>query len=51
MSTPGMGLNTVDDSRTGIARFLARNPDTCFAAVDDGRIVGAILAGNDGWRG
>lgn len=51
MSTPGMGLNTTDDSRAGIARFLARNPDTCFAAVDDGRIVGAILAGNDGRRG
>ncbi|MBR1478658.1 MAG: hypothetical protein IJ608_11990 [Lachnospiraceae bacterium] len=24
-------LNPVDDSREGIARYLKRNPDTCFA--------------------
>ena len=29
----GMGLNNLDDSREGIARFLARNPDSCFAAA------------------
>ena len=29
-----MGLNNLDDSREGIARFLARNPDTCFVAVE-----------------
>ena len=47
----GMGLNSVDDSRAGIARFLYRNPGTCFAAEDGGRIVGVILAGHDGRRG
>lgn len=26
-------LNPIDDSRDGIARYLKRNPDTCFAAV------------------
>lgn len=50
-SCPGMGLNDVDDSREGIARYLARNPDTCFVAVEDECIVGAILCGHDGRRG
>lgn len=46
-----MGLNNLDDSREGIARFLARNPDTCFVAVEGRKVVGAILTGNDGRRG
>ena len=50
-SCAGMGLNNLDDSREGFARFLRRNPETCFAAVEDGRIIGTILAGNDGRRG
>ena len=28
-----------------------RNPNTCFAAVSDGRIIGVILTGHDGRRG
>ncbi len=44
-------LNPVDDSREGIGRYLKRNPDTCFAAVAEGRIVGVILTGHDGRRG
>ena len=51
LSCTGMGLNDVDDSEAGIAKFLARNPDTCFVAQNDGRIVGAILTGSDGRRG
>lgn len=51
LSCQGMGLNTVDDSPEGIQRFLRRNPDTCFVAVEDGRIVGVIMAGHDGRRG
>ncbi len=43
-------LNPVDDSREGIARYLNRNPDTCFAAVKDGRVIGVILTGHDGRR-
>lgn len=50
LSCKGMGLNDLDDSEEGISRFLARNPSTCFVA-EDGGIVGAILAGNDGRRG
>lgn len=44
-------LNPVDDSREGIARYLRRNPDTCFAAEKDGAIAGVILSGHDGRRG
>ena len=51
LSCPGMGLNDVDDSREGIARFLDRNPESCFVAEEEGKIVGVILAGNDGRRG
>ena len=51
LSCVGMGLNDIDDSRDGIERFLARNPDTCFVAEENGHILGAILAGNDGRRG
>ncbi|MBQ9983386.1 MAG: GNAT family N-acetyltransferase [Lachnospiraceae bacterium] len=50
-SCDGIGLNEIDDSESGIARFLFRNPDTCFVAKVDETIVGAILAGNDGRRG
>ena len=51
LSCKGMGLNNLDDSRDGIARFIARNPDTCFVAETDNKIVGALMAGNDGRRG
>ena len=47
----GFGIRSVDDSREGIARFLKRNPDTSVVAVEDGKIVGAILCGHDGRRG
>ena len=43
-------LNPVDDSREGIEKYLKRNPDTCFAAVKDGKIIGVILTGHDGRR-
>lgn len=51
MSCKGMGLNNLDDSKDGIGRFLKRNPDTCFVAVEESRAVGVIIAGNDGRRG
>lgn len=47
----GIGLNDVDDSREGIARYLLRNPQTCFVATLKHRIVGVILSGHDGRRG
>lgn len=51
LSCEGMGLNNLDDSRDGIERFLNRNPETCFVAENDNRIVGVIIVGNDGRRG
>ena len=51
LSCKGMGLNDLDDSREGIERYLKRNPDSCFVAVENGKTVGVILAGNDGRRG
>lgn len=51
LSCNGMGLYNLDDSKEGIDRFLKRNPDTCFVAERENKIVGVILAGNDGRRG
>lgn len=45
------GTNLVDDSPEGFAKYLRHNPATSFVAVDNGRIVGTILAGHDGRRG
>ena len=52
LSTPGMGLNDLDDSREGIAKFIARNPRTSFVATGNGcDVIGAIMCGHDGRRG
>lgn len=51
MSCKGMGLNNLDDSREGIASFLRRNPETCFVAFDEDKLVGVIISGHDGRRG
>ncbi|SHI20156.1 Ribosomal protein S18 acetylase RimI [Sporobacter termitidis DSM 10068] len=50
-NTPGVGLNSVDDSEEGFRKYLLRNPSTCFAAVEDGGIIGVIMSGHDGRRG
>lgn len=50
LSCAGMGLNNLDDSKEGIEKFLARNPDTCFVAEENDKIIGAIMVGNDGRR-
>ena len=49
--TAGMGLNTTDDSKDGIARYLARNPNTCFVEELEGELIGVIMSGHDGRRG
>ena len=43
MSIHGFGIRTVDDSREGVEKFLKRNPATSVVAVEDDRVVGAIL--------
>lgn len=49
-SCAGMGLNDLDDSKEGIARFLQRNPQTCLVAVENQMIIGVVLVGSDGRR-
>ena len=51
LNTPGMGLNTTDDSEAGIKKYLLRNPDTCFVAEKEDKIIGVVLSGHDGRRG
>ncbi|MCD8037847.1 MAG: GNAT family N-acetyltransferase [Lachnospiraceae bacterium] len=51
MQIKGFAIRSLDDSRKGVARFLERNPSTSVVAVEDGKIVGAILCGHDGRRG
>lgn len=51
LNTPNMGLNNLDDSKDGIAKYLARNPYTSFVAEKDGVIIGVIMCGHDGRRG
>lgn len=51
LSCPGMGMNSLDDSRAGTTKFLERNPDTCFVAEERNEILGVILVGSDGRRG
>ena len=51
MRIKGFAIRSIDDSREGVARFIRRNPTTSVVAVEDGKIVGAILCGHDGRRG
>ncbi len=51
INTPGMGLNSTDDSEEGFKKYLNRNPSTSFIALDSNKIVGVIMAGHDGRRG
>ena len=51
LSCVGMGFNNVDDSKEGIEKFLKRNPTSCFVAIEDNIVVGAVITGNDGRRG
>ncbi len=50
-NTESIGLRSLDDSKKGISAFLKRNPSTNFVAIDNNKIVGAILCGHDGRRG
>ncbi len=51
MSSKNMGFNNVDDSREGIEKYLRRNPDTSFVALEGDEVIGVILGGHDGRRG
>ena len=45
MQIKGFAMRSVDDSKDGVERFLRRNPKTSVVAVEDGKVVGAILCG------
>jgi ribosomal protein S18 acetylase RimI-like enzyme len=49
--TEGIGLSDVNDTYDGIRKYLERNPSTCFVAVENGSLAGAILSGHNGRRG
>jgi N-acetylglutamate synthase len=49
-SVEGIGLSEAD-KRHNVAHFLERNPGLSFVAEHEGKIVGALLCGNDGRRG
>lgn len=51
MTIKGFAIRSIDDSRTGVERFLKRNPTTSVVAEENGEIVGSILCGHDGRRG
>ncbi|MFN8533230.1 MAG: GNAT family N-acetyltransferase [Dehalococcoidia bacterium] len=42
---------SVTDNRVGIEICLQHDPASLLVALDDGRIVGTVLAAWDGWRG
>lgn len=46
----GIGLSGAD-GKENIARFLERNAGTNFVALENNRVVGAVLCGHDGRRG
>ena len=49
-NTENLGLSTAD-KKNEIEIFLTRNPGTSFVAIEDEKIIGAVLAGHDGRRG
>ena len=51
MTIRGFGIRSIDDSREDVLRFIARNPMTSVVAMQEDRIVGSILCGNDGRQG
>ena len=46
-TSDGVHLKSVD-SRETIGRFLERNSGLSYVAVEDGRIIGAVLCSHDG---
>lgn len=46
----GMGLSDADEKEP-LTRFLERNPDLSFVAMDEDLLIGTCLCGTDGRRG
>ncbi len=41
---------SITDDREGVERLIARDPEALILAESDGRLVGSVIAGWDGWR-
>jgi ribosomal protein S18 acetylase RimI-like enzyme len=41
---------SISDDRDGVTRLIDRDPDALILAERDGRLVGSVIAGFDGWR-
>ncbi|MFD6419475.1 GNAT family N-acetyltransferase [Streptomyces sp. NPDC060194] len=41
---------SISDDRDGVERLVARDPQALILAEREGRIVGTVIAGFDGWR-
>ncbi|MEY9967156.1 ribosomal protein S18 acetylase RimI-like enzyme [Streptacidiphilus sp. MAP12-16] len=41
---------SISDDPDGVSRLIARDADALIVAERDGRIVGTVIAGWDGWR-
>jgi ribosomal protein S18 acetylase RimI-like enzyme len=42
---------SVTDDEAGVGALLERDPHALLVAVDDGVLIGTLIAGFDGWRG
>ncbi len=47
---PGVGSTRTDDVES-LGVLMEHDPSALIVAVDDGRIVGSVMAAWDGWRG
>lgn len=41
---------SISDDRDGVSRLVLRDPEALLLAERDGRLVGTVIAGFDGWR-
>jgi ribosomal protein S18 acetylase RimI-like enzyme len=41
---------SISDDRDGVQRLVDRDPEALLLAEEDGRLVGTVIAGFDGWR-
>src|SRR3989442_12270422 len=46
----GTSVVSHTDDPEGLRGLLARDPEALLLAEDDGRLVGTLIAGWDGWR-
>lgn len=47
-SIKGFAIREIDDSKSGINKFIKRNPTTSIVAVSNNQIIGTVLCGHDG---